>query len=117
MNLERLETRVQNPGTNEFKQSQWLKALNWSPRPLDEGPRPKSGKLRLNLHDTCFGGKINWFGPKKSAKGEFLIWRTKNQARDQGTVQFKDSICFKSVQIGSYEVGPSSKVGRNLSSK
>jgi hypothetical protein len=23
-----------------------------------------------------------------------MIWRTKNQARDQGTVQLKDSICF-----------------------
>jgi len=34
-------------------------------------------------------------------KGELLIWRTKDQARDQGTVQLKDSICFKSVQIGS----------------
>jgi hypothetical protein len=32
---------------------------------LDKDPRPKSGKLRLNLHGTCFGGKINWFGPKK----------------------------------------------------
>ncbi len=38
------------------------------PRPLDEGPRPKSGKLRLNLHGTCFGVKFNWFGPKNSAK-------------------------------------------------
>jgi hypothetical protein len=34
-------------------------------------------------------------------KGELLIWRTKNQARDQGMVQLKDSICFKLVQIGS----------------
>jgi len=34
-------------------------------------------------------------------KGELLIWRTKNEARDQGVVQLKDSICFKSVQIGS----------------
>jgi hypothetical protein len=39
-------------------------------------------------------------------KGELLIWRSKNQARDQGTVELKNSICFKSVQIGSYEVGP-----------
>jgi hypothetical protein len=70
-------------------------------RLLDEGPRPKSDKLRLNLHGTCFGGKINWFGPKNSAKRELLIWRTKNQATDQGTVQLKDWICFKSVQIGS----------------
>jgi len=43
-------------------------------------------------------------------KGELLIWRAKNQARDQGTVQFKDSICFKSVQIGSSEIGPSNLV-------
>jgi hypothetical protein len=33
-------------------------------------------------------------------KGELMIWRTKNQAKDQGTVQLKLSICFKSVQIG-----------------
>jgi hypothetical protein len=38
---------------------------------------------------------------KTVRKGELLIWRTKSQARDQGTVQLKDSICFKSVQIGS----------------
>jgi hypothetical protein len=36
--------------------------------PFDEGPRPKSGKLRLNLHGTCFEGKNNWFEPKNSAK-------------------------------------------------
>jgi hypothetical protein len=61
--------RVQGSGTNEFKQSYWSKALNWSQgRPLDEGPRPKSDKLRLNLHGTCFEGKINWFGPKNSVK-------------------------------------------------
>ncbi len=38
------------------------------PRPLDECPRPKKNKLRLNLHGTCFVGKINGFGPKNSAK-------------------------------------------------
>ncbi len=38
---------------------------------------------------------------KTVLKGELLIWRTKNQARDQGTAQLKYSICFKSVQIGS----------------
>ncbi len=60
--------RVQGPGTNEFKQSYLLKALNWSPRPLDEVQDQKSGKLRLNLHGTYFGEKINWFGPKNSTK-------------------------------------------------
>jgi hypothetical protein len=49
-------------------------------------------------------GKSIGLDPKKPVlKGELLIWRTKNEARDQGTllVQLKDSICFKSVQIGS----------------
>jgi hypothetical protein len=34
-------------------------------------------------------------------KGELFIWRTKNQARDQGIIQIKHSICVKSIQIGS----------------
>jgi hypothetical protein len=38
------------------------------PRPWNEGPRPKSGKLRLTYMGTCFEGKINWFGPKTSCK-------------------------------------------------
>jgi hypothetical protein len=38
---------------------------------------------------------------KPVLKGEFLIWRPKNEASDQGTVQLNNSICFKSVQIGS----------------
>jgi hypothetical protein len=47
-------------------------------------------------------GKQIGLDQKTVLKGELLIWRTKNQARDQGTlVQLKDSICFKSVQIGS----------------
>jgi hypothetical protein len=37
------------------------------PSALDEGPKAKSGKLRLNLHDPSFGGKINWFGPKNKS--------------------------------------------------
>jgi hypothetical protein len=38
---------------------------------------------------------------KKLLKGELLFWKSENQARDQGIVRLKDSICFKSVQIGS----------------
>ncbi len=43
-----------------FKQSYWLKALKLVPKAFrQESPRPKkkSGKLRQNLHSTCFGGK------------------------------------------------------------
>jgi len=70
------------------------------PWPLDEGPRPKSGKSMQNLHDTIFKGKSIGSDFKKSLKGYLTIWRTKMEARVQGKVQLKDSICFKWVQIG-----------------
>jgi hypothetical protein len=51
-------------------QAIWLvESSKLVPRPLNEVPRPESGKLRLNLHGTYFGGKITWFRPKNSAKG------------------------------------------------
>jgi len=46
-------------------------------------------------------GKSIGLDQKTVLIGELLIWRTKNQAKDQARVQLKDSICFKSVQIGS----------------
>jgi len=46
-------------------------------------------------------GKSIGSDQKTVLKGELLIWRTKNEARNQGIVQLKDSICFKSIQIGS----------------
>jgi hypothetical protein len=46
-------------------------------------------------------GKSIGLDQKTVLKGELLIWRTKNQAKDKGTLQLKDSICFKSIQIGS----------------
>jgi hypothetical protein len=51
-------------------------------------------------------GKAIGSNQKIVLKGELLIWRTKSQAMNQGTAQLKDSICFKCVQIGSYEIGP-----------
>jgi hypothetical protein len=55
---------------------------------------------------TCFAleGKSITSDLKTVLKGEFLIGRTKTQAKDQGRVQLKDPICFKSVQIGSKEI-------------
>jgi hypothetical protein len=56
-------------------EDQWIqtillvKSFKSVPWPLDKGPRPKSGKLKLNLHGTYFEGEINWFGPKNNAKG------------------------------------------------
>jgi hypothetical protein len=44
-------------------------------QPLDEGPRPKSGELRLNLH----GVKINWFKPKEKNELKRRAYDLKNQ--------------------------------------
>jgi hypothetical protein len=38
------------------------------------------------------GGKSIGLDQKPVLKGELLIWRIKNQASDQGTIQLKDSI-------------------------
>jgi len=46
-------------------------------------------------------GKSIGSDQKTVLKEELLIWRTKNEARDPGTLQLKDSICFIGVQIGS----------------
>jgi hypothetical protein len=51
-------------------------------------------------------GKSIASAPKTVLKGELLIGRTENQARDQGKFQLKDPVCFKSVQIGSKEIVP-----------
>jgi hypothetical protein len=46
-------------------------------------------------------GKSIGLDQKTVLKGELLISRTKNQAKDKGIVHPKYSICFKLVQIGS----------------
>jgi uncharacterized protein YeaC (DUF1315 family) len=62
----------------------------------------KSGKIEAKPYMApVLEGKSIGSDQKTALKGELLIWRTKNQARDHGTVQLKDSICFKSIQIGS----------------
>ncbi len=90
---------------------QWIQAIllvesfKLVPTPLEEGPRPKKWQIEANMAPVLEGKSIG-SDRKTVLKGELLIWRTKNQARDPGTLQLKDSICFTWVQIGSYEIGP-----------
>jgi len=50
-----------------------IKSFKLVPRPLNKDPRSRQIKLWFSLHH--FGGKTNWFGPKKKElKGEFMIW-------------------------------------------
>jgi hypothetical protein len=65
------------------------------PLPLDEGPRPKSGKSRLNLHGSILERKSINSDQKKELKGDLMIRSTKMQARVHGRLQLKDSIHFK----------------------
>jgi hypothetical protein len=88
-------TLDKGPGTNEFKQSFWLKALN---KAFTRGSKTKKWQIEAKPTWHLFlEGKSIGLDQKTVLKGELLIWRTKNQARDQGIVQLKDSICFKSV--------------------
>jgi hypothetical protein len=41
-----------------------VESLKLVSRFLNKGPRPKSGKLKLNYMAPILEGKINWFGPK-----------------------------------------------------
>jgi hypothetical protein len=57
-------------------------------------------------------GKSIGLDQKTVLKEELLIWRTKNQARDQPTVQLKDSICFNISPnwfLGNWTLDPSLK--------
>jgi hypothetical protein len=52
--------RVQGPRFNEIEQILLVESHKLDPSPLDEGPRPKSGKLRLkptwhNLEEKSIG--------------------------------------------------------------
>jgi hypothetical protein len=57
--------RVQGPGSNEIEQSYWMRVINWTHSLLDKDQRPKSGKLRINLHDTILEGKSSDSNPTK----------------------------------------------------
>jgi hypothetical protein len=72
--------RVQGVWSNEIEQftilldeSHKLESTKLDLWPLDEGPRPKSGKSRLNLHGTILEGKSIDLDPQKSLKEELII--------------------------------------------
>jgi hypothetical protein len=52
-----------------------VESLKLVSRLLNEGPRPKSGKLKLNLHGTFLEGKSMGLDQKTMLKGELLIGR------------------------------------------
>jgi len=69
--------------------------------------KTKKWQIGLNLFGTILEGKsIGSVFFLKELNEELIIWRTKMQARDQGMVQFKDSVCFKLVQIAYSEFQP-----------
>ncbi len=99
----------------------WNRAILWvqSHQPVGAitfrwRSKTKKWQIGLNLFGTIMEGisigSVFFF---KELNGELMIWRTKMQARVQGMVQFKDSVCFKLVQIASSEFQPwtQAKVG------
>jgi len=57
------------------------------PRPLDEGPRPKSGKLRLTYVAPVLEGKSIGSDQKTVQKGELLI-RLGTKVQSNSRIQF-----------------------------
>jgi hypothetical protein len=87
--------RVQGPGTNEFKHSYWSKALNQSQGLYARVQDQKVANWGSTYMAPVLEGKSIVLDHKTVLKGELLISRTKNKTRDQGTVQIKESICFR----------------------
>jgi hypothetical protein len=50
--------RVQGPGTNEFKQSYWSKALNWSQDQFRGGSKTKKWQIEANMAPVLEGKSI-----------------------------------------------------------
>jgi len=65
------------------------------PWPLDEGSRPKSGKLRLNLYDTILEGKSIDSGQKQRVQRRDYDLENQDASQVQGRIRLKDSIRFK----------------------
>jgi hypothetical protein len=61
-------------------------------------------------------GKSIGFNHKTVLKGELLIWRTKNQARDQGRVHSRIQFASNESKLvpKKLDPGPSSKVGLSI---
>jgi hypothetical protein len=71
--------RVQGTRANEIEQSYWMRAMNQTPWPLDEGRRPKSGKSKLNLHGIIVKGKSFGSNPQKKRVKRDIAHDLKNQ--------------------------------------
>jgi len=63
------------------------------PKAFRRGSKTKKWQIEANMGPVLEGKSIG-SDQKTVLKGELLIWRAKNQARDPGTLQLKDSISF-----------------------
>jgi hypothetical protein len=69
---------------------QWIQAIllvesfKLVPTPFDEGFKTKKWQIEANVAPVLEGKSIGW-DQNTALKGELVIWRTKNQARDPGT--------------------------------
>jgi hypothetical protein len=78
------------------------------PRPFDEGPRTKIGKLRLNLNGTCFEGKTKKRIKQSSSFGEPRI-KLGTKVQHNSRIQFASN--ESELVHRKLDPGPSSKVG------
>jgi len=105
--------RVQRSSDKWIEPILLVESFKLVPRTLDEGPRQKSGKLRLIWH-LLWRENQNCSDQKTVLKGELLIWRTKNQSRGP---RYTPSQGFNLLHmspnwvLGNWTLDPSSQVG------
>jgi hypothetical protein len=70
--------------------------LSIGPKAFRQGSKNKKWQIEAKpTMAPVLEGKSLGLDQNTVLQGELLIWRTKNEARDQGMIQLKDSICFK----------------------
>jgi hypothetical protein len=63
------------------------------PKAFRGGSKTKNWEIELNMALVLEGKSIS-SDQKTVLKGELLIWRSKNEGKDPGTLSLKDSICL-----------------------
>jgi hypothetical protein len=75
---------------DEWIEAIWLvESFKSVPRTLDKGPKTKMWQIEANMAPVLDEKSVGW-DQKTELKGELLIWRTKNEAGDPGTLQLRE---------------------------
>ncbi len=76
-------TLGEGPGSNEIEQSYWMRAINWTPWPLDGESKTKKWQIKGKTTWHHFGRKFDRFKPPNKKKKKKLIKRRAHNLKNQ----------------------------------